>query len=102
LRKKSEEAHVDFDPNKIRARIAKYLCIDAERVTDEVHFRNDLDLDSLDQLELLILIEEEFSGVEFSDDAVEQIEHVGDLIRYVEINCLPGDLYAQTFRKSAA
>jgi acyl carrier protein len=59
-----------------------------------------LDLDSLDQLELLILIEEEFSGVEFSDDAVEQIEHVGDLIRYMEI--LLGNLYAQTFRKSAA
>jgi hypothetical protein len=52
--------------------------------------------------ELLILIEEEFSGVEFSDDAVEQIEHVGDLIRYMEINCLLEGLYAQTFRKSAA
>ena len=91
-----------FDANKIRALIAKYLSIDAERVTDETHFRNDLDLDSLDQLELLILIEEGFSGVEFSDDAVEQIEHVGDLIRYVETNCLLGDLYAQTFCRSAA
>jgi acyl carrier protein len=94
--------HVDFDANKVRALIAKYLGIDAERVTDEAHFRNDFDLDSLDQLELLILLEEEFSGVEFSDAAVEQIEIVGDLIRYMEINCLLGDLYAQTFRKSAA
>jgi len=67
-----------------------------------VHFRNDLELDSLDQLELLILIEKEFSVVEFSNAAVEQIEIVGDLIRYVEINCLLGDLYAQTFRRSAA
>jgi acyl carrier protein len=91
-----------FNANKIRALIAKYLGIDAERVTDEAHFRNDFDLDSLDQLELLILIEEEFSGVEFSDAAVEQIEIVGDLIRYMEINCLLGDLYAQAFRKSAA
>ena len=91
-----------FDSDKVRTLIADYLGIDAERLADEAHFRNDFDLDSLDQLELLILIEEEFSGVEFSDDAVEQIEHVGDLIRYVEINCLPGDLYAQTFRKSAA
>jgi hypothetical protein len=39
---------------------------------------------------------------QFSDDAVEQIEYVGDLIRYTEINCLLEDLYAQTFRKSAA
>jgi len=88
---------MDFDANKIRALIAKYLGIDAERVIDEAHFRNDFDLDSLDQLELLILIEEEFS---LSDEAVEQIEHVGDLIGYMEINCLLGDLYAQTFRKS--
>jgi len=72
------------------------------RATPEVGFRNDLELDSLDQLELLILIEKEFSVVEFSNAAVEQIEIVGDLIRYVEINCLLGDLYAQTFRRSAA
>jgi acyl carrier protein len=91
-----------FDANKIRALIAKYLGIDFEQVTDETHFRNDFDLDSLDQLELLILIEEEFAGVEFSDAAVEQIEVVGDLIRYIEINCLLGNLYAQTFRRSAA
>ena len=88
---------VGFDANKIRALIAKYLGIDAERVTDEVHFRNDLELGSLDQLELLILIEEEFPGVEFSDDAVGQIEVVGDLIRHMEINCLPRDLCAETF-----
>ncbi len=43
---------VDFDAHKIRALIARYLGIDAEQVTDEVHFRNDFDLDSLDQLEL--------------------------------------------------
>jgi acyl carrier protein len=86
--------------DKIRALIAKYLGIDAKRVTDEAHFRNDFDLDSLDQLELLILIEEEFFGTEFSDDAVEQIEVVGDLIRYMEINCLLGELYAQTFDHS--
>ena len=61
-----------------------------------------LNLIPLGQLELLILIEEEFSGVEFSDAAVEQIEIVGDLIRYMEINCLLGDLYAQTFCRSAA
>jgi acyl carrier protein len=51
---------------------------------------------------LLILIEEEFSGVEFSDAAVEQIEVVGDLTRYMEVNCVLGDLYTQTIRRSAA
>lgn len=74
----------DFDANKVRTLIAKYLAIDAERVTDEAHLSDDFDLDSLDQLELLTLIEEEFSGVEFSDTAIEEIEVVGDLIRYIE------------------
>ena len=76
---------LDFDANKVRALIARYLGIDVEQLTDEVHFRNDFDLDSLNWLELLILIEETFSGVEFSDAAVDQIEVVGDLIRHVEI-----------------
>jgi acyl carrier protein len=93
---------VGFDTNKLLTLIAKYLGIGDERVTDEVHFRNDFDLNSLDQLELLILIEEEFSGVEFWDDAVQQIEIVGDLIRYLEINSLLGRLYSEPFRRSAA
>jgi acyl carrier protein len=76
---------LDFDANKVRALIARYLCIDIEQLTDEVHFRNDFDLDSLNRLELLILIEEAFSGVEFSDAAVDRIEVVGDLIRHIEI-----------------
>jgi acyl carrier protein len=91
-----------FDANKVRAVIARYLGVDAQRLTDETHFRKDFDLDSLDQLELLILIEEEFLGVQISDDAIKQIEVVGDLIRYMEINCLLGELYAQPLRRSAA
>jgi acyl carrier protein len=58
---------LDFDANDVRTLIARYLGIDAELVTDEVHFSNDFDLDSLGRLELLILIEEEFLGFEFSD-----------------------------------
>jgi len=92
----------DFDANKIRALIADYLGIDVERVTDEAHFRNDFDLDSLDRLELLILIEDEFFGVEISDEAIKEIEVVGDLIRYMEINDLLGQLYVDPFRRSAA
>ena len=76
---------LDFDTIKVRALIARYLGIDVGQLTDEVHFRNDFDLDSLNWLELLILIEETFSGVEFSDAAVDRIEVVGDLIRHIEI-----------------
>jgi acyl carrier protein len=76
---------LDFDANKVRALIARYLGIDVQQLTDEVHVRNEFDLDSLNWLELLLLIEETFSGVEFSDAAVDQIEVVGDLIRHIEI-----------------
>jgi acyl carrier protein len=75
---------VNIDADKVRTLIAKYLGIDAEQATDEVCF-NDFDFDSLDRLELLILIEGEFPGVDFSDIAVDQIEVVGDLIRDIEI-----------------
>jgi acyl carrier protein len=94
--------HVDFDANKIRALIAKYLGVDAERVTDDAHFRNDFDLDSLDQLELLILIEEQFSGAEFSDAAVEQVEVVGDLIRYMERRSVRADISSHSQRLMTA
>ena len=76
---------LDFDADKVRALIARYLGTDVKQLTDEVHFRDDFDLDSLNRLELLILIEEAFSGVEFSDAAVDRINVVGDLIRYIEI-----------------
>jgi acyl carrier protein len=91
-----------FNPNKVRALIAKYLGIDAKQVTDEAHFRNDFDLDSLDRLELLTLIEDEFFGVEISDDAIKETEVVGDLIRHMEIKYLLGQLYVEPFRRSAA
>ena len=73
------QAH--FDGNRVRALIAKYLGVDAKRVTDETHFSDDLGLDWLDRLELMILIEDEFPEIELSDNDANQIEVVGDLIR---------------------
>ncbi len=74
----------DFDADKVRQLIAEYLGIDAERVMAEAHFSEDLGLDWLDRIELMILIEDEFAGVEISEDDANQIEVVGDLIRHVE------------------
>jgi acyl carrier protein len=69
---------------EIRALVAKHLHVDVERVTDEAHFRDDLRADWLNRLELLILIEDRFADVEFPDGDSDQIETVGDLIRYIE------------------
>ena len=43
-------------------------------------------MDRYDRLELMILIEDAFTGVEFTDDDGDQIEVVGDLIRHIEGN----------------
>jgi acyl carrier protein len=70
------------DADKVRRLIAEYVSIDAKQVTDEAHLTDDLGLDWLDQLELLVLIEDEFAGVEFF--ATAHVELVGDIIRQVE------------------
>jgi acyl carrier protein len=69
-----------FDTNKARTLIAEYLNVHPTRITDEVHFNDDLGLDWLDRLELMILIEDEFD-IEISESDANQIELVGDLIR---------------------
>ena len=73
-------SQVNFDGNRVRTLIAKYLGVDAKHITDEAHFSDDLGLDWLDRLELMILIEDEFPDIELSDNDANQIEVVGDLI----------------------
>src|SRR5262245_61468891 len=72
-----------FDIDKMRALIAKQLNVDIKNVTDDAYFSDDLGANWLDRLELMILIEDQFAGVEIADDDTDQIEVVGDLIRYV-------------------
>jgi len=69
--------------DKIRALIADHLYVDVKMVRDEAHFTEDLGADWLDRLELTMLIEDQFTGLEISDDDVDQIEVVGDLIRHI-------------------
>ena len=77
------ERHADAD--KVRSFIAEYAGIDAREVTDETHLTDDLGLDWLDQLELMVLIEDQFVGVDFFANTIAtQIVLVGDLIRQIE------------------
>jgi acyl carrier protein len=59
--------------------------VDAEKVTEEASFIDDLGADSLDIVELVMAFEEEF-GVEIPDDAAEKIATVKDAISYIEAN----------------
>ena len=74
-----------FSINDVRTLVAEQLRVDIEFVTSETHFANDLGADSLDRVELMLAIEDRFAGVEITDDDVEQIQVVGDLIRYLNV-----------------
>jgi acyl carrier protein len=72
----------------VRTLVAKQLRVDVDFVTSETHFTDDLGADLLDRVELMLAIEDQFSGVEITDDDVEQIQVVGDLIHHLNIKCL--------------
>ena len=72
-----------FSINDVRTLVAKQLRVDIEFVTSETHFTNDLGADLLDRVELMLAIEDQFAGVEITDDDVEQIQVVADLIRHL-------------------
>lgn len=69
---------------KVRNVIAGHFGIEADRLVDEAHLREDLGADWLDRLELLILIEDQVTEFEINDAVIEQIETVGDLMRALE------------------
>ena len=68
---------------KVKSIIAEQLSVDEAEVTPEAHFIDDLGADSLDTVELVMALEEEF-GVEISDEDAEKIQTVGDVIKYIE------------------
>src|SRR5215472_14087429 len=70
--------------NDVRTLIANHLGVDVKRMTDEAHFTDDLGADWLDRLELMIVIEDQFADVLITDEEVDHLEVVGDLIRHIE------------------
>jgi acyl carrier protein len=72
-----------FSIDDVRTLVAKHLGVDFEFVTSETHFTNDLGADLLDRVELMLAIEAKFAGVEITDDDIEQIQVVGDLIQHL-------------------
>ena len=71
---------------KIRACIASQLSIDEEEIKMESSFINDLGADSLDIVELIMALEEEYD-IEIPDEDVEKIVTVGDIVEYVKAHC---------------
>jgi acyl carrier protein len=71
---------------KIREIIMNQLSVDESMVTMDTNLMKDLEADSLDAVEIIMAIEEEFD-IEVPDEEAEKFQLVGDLVRYVEENC---------------
>jgi acyl carrier protein len=68
---------------RIQAIIVDLLGVDPDQVTMDARFREDLEADSLDLVELIMAIEEEFGG-EISDEQAQSITTVGEAVRYID------------------
>jgi acyl carrier protein len=67
---------------RVRAIIVDQLGVEADDVTMEANFRDDLEADSLDLVELIMAFEEEFGG-EINDEDAQKIITVGDAVHYL-------------------
>ena len=70
---------------KVQKIIAEGLNISLDKVTMEAHLVDDLGADSLDAVELIMALEDEF-GLEVDDDAAQNMKYVKDLVNYIEAN----------------
>jgi acyl carrier protein len=69
--------------DRVKDIIVEQLGVNADQVTPEAKFIEDLGADSLDTVELVMAFEEEF-GAEIPDEDAEKLQSVGDVIRYIE------------------
>lgn len=70
---------------KVKEIVADQLGVDADEVTVESSFTEDLGADSLDVVELIMALEEEFD-MEIPDEDAEKISTVGDVVEYIKNN----------------
>ena len=71
--------------DKIKSILAEQLDADIDEMTMDTDIAKDLGADSLDVVELLMSIEDEFS-VEIPDEEIENIKTIGELVEYIEAN----------------
>jgi len=69
--------------SEIKAIIVDLLGVDEGKVTSDAKFREDLEADSLDLVELIMAFEDKFGG-EISDEDAQSITTVGEAVRYID------------------
>ncbi len=65
--------------------VSEQLDVDIEKITMDSSITEDLGADSLDTVDLIMSIEEQFD-IEIPDEAVENIKTIGDIVNYIEAN----------------
>jgi acyl carrier protein len=68
---------------EVKAIIVELLNVDEEKVKPEARFREDLEADSLDLVELIMAFEDRFGG-EISDEDAQSITTVGEAVKYLD------------------
>ena len=80
-----EGAAISDIGERVKKIVVEHLGVEADKVTENASFIDDLGADSLDTVELVMAFEEEF-GCEIPDDAAETILTVGDAVKFLEKN----------------
>ena len=70
---------------KVREIIVEQLGVEESDVTMDTHLMKDLEADSLDAVEIIMAIEDEY-GIEIPDEDAEKFQSVSDLVKFVEAN----------------
>ena len=68
---------------KIRGFLAEQLGIEPEKITMDSDLLNDFEADSLDIVDMVMTLEDEF-GIEVPDEAIQDMHTVGDVVRFVD------------------
>lgn len=68
---------------KVKAIVAEQLGAEAEEITMETSMMKDLDADSLDAVEIIMELEDEFD-IEIPDEDAESFKSIGDIVEYIE------------------
>lgn len=68
---------------KVRSIVAKTLGVEESKITLETSLVNDLGADSIDAVEIIMELEDEF-GIEFDDEATQTVQKISDIVEYIE------------------
>jgi acyl carrier protein len=70
---------------KVKDLIVEQLDVDPDSVSMDTDFMKDLEADSLDAVEIILGVEDEY-GIEIPDEVAENFTNVGDIVKYIEAN----------------